>query len=138
MGFDSVSQDDFPTGYGELKRWLREQIDTCDGLVQIAGEGYGAEPPDEDAEFGRVSYTQYEFLYAHRKAKKTWLIIAGKDCRRDKALDQLDLPRDPAHPDPKDYQAERRQLQQGYIAGLKKENQIRHTATRRKTTRTCN
>jgi hypothetical protein len=128
LGFDSVSQDDFPTGYGELKRWLREQIDTCDGLVQIAGEGYGAEPPTADAEFGRVSYTQYEFLYARHKAKKTWLIIAGMDCRRDKPVDQLDLPRDTDHPDPKGYQAERRQLQQGYIAGLKTENQTRYTA----------
>ena len=85
LGFDPVSQDDFPTGYGELRQWLREQIDACEGVVQIAGVGYGAEPPDVDAGFGRVSYTQFEFLYAQSKAKKTWLIIAGKDCRRDTA-----------------------------------------------------
>ena len=52
--------------------------------MQIAGVGYGAEPLDVDAGFGRVSYTQFEFLYAQRKAKKTWLIIAGKDCKRDR------------------------------------------------------
>ena len=128
LGFDPVSQDDFPTGHGELRRWLREQIDACEGLVQIAGLGYGAEPPDVDAEFGRVSYTQFEFLYAQSKAKKTWLLIAGQDCKRDTAIAQLDLPREPNHPDPEGYQAERRQLQQAYIARLKTENHLRHTA----------
>jgi hypothetical protein len=29
LGFDPVSQ--FPTGYGELRQWLREQIDSCEG-----------------------------------------------------------------------------------------------------------
>ena len=24
LGFDPVSQDDFPTGHGELRQWLRE------------------------------------------------------------------------------------------------------------------
>ena len=127
LGFDPVSQDDFPTGYGELRHWLREQIDACEGLVQIAGVGYGAEPQDVDAGFGRVSYTQFEFLYAQRKAKKTWLIIAGKDCKRDTAEDQLDLPLDPNYPDPAGYQAERRQLQQAYIARLKAENHLYYT-----------
>ena len=41
LGFDPVSQDDFPTGHGELGQWLRTQIDSCEGLVQIVGEGYG-------------------------------------------------------------------------------------------------
>ena len=31
LGFDPVSQDDFPTGYGELRQWLREQLDSCEG-----------------------------------------------------------------------------------------------------------
>lgn len=44
-GFDPVSQDDFPTGYGELRQWLREQLDSCEGLIQLIGQGYGAEPP---------------------------------------------------------------------------------------------
>lgn len=77
LGFDPVSQDDFPTGHGELRQWLREQIDTCAGLIQIVGEGYGAEPLEVDADYGRVSYTQFELLYARSQHKKTWLIIAG-------------------------------------------------------------
>ena len=121
LGFDPVSQDDFPTGHGELRQWLREQIDTCAGLIQIVGEGYGAEPPEVDADCGRVSYTQFELLYARRQRKKTWLIIAGEQVQRDTPLEQLDLSVDADHPDPADRQAQRRKLQQGYIARLQAE-----------------
>jgi hypothetical protein len=31
------------------------------------GQGYGAEPPTVDADYGRVSYTQFEFLYARQR-----------------------------------------------------------------------
>ena len=129
LGFDPVSQDDFSTGYGELRQWLREQIDSCEGLLQIVGQGYGAEPPDVDANYGRVSYTQFEFLYAQRQGKKTWIIIAGEQCQRDTPPAQLDLPpSDPAHPDPAGYQAQRRQLQQDYLVRLRAENHLRHRA----------
>lgn len=128
IGFDPVSQDDFPTGYGELCQWLREQLDSCEGLIQLVGQGYGAEPPEVDPQFGRVSYSQFEFLYARKHGKKTWVIVIGKDCRRDKPPDQLDLPREAVHPDPAGYQAERRTLQQQYLAKLKQDNHLRHTA----------
>ncbi len=128
LGFDPVSQDDFPTGYGELRQWLREQLDTCEGLIQLVGQGYGAEPPKVDQIYGRVSYTQFEFFYARNHGKKTWVIVIGKDCRRDKPPDQLDLPRDLSHPDPAGSQAERRALQQHYIAKLTQDNHLRHTA----------
>ncbi len=127
LGFDPVSQDDFPTGYGELRQWLREQLDSAEGLIQLAGVGYGAEPPEVDPDYGRISYTQFEFLYAYKQKKKTWLIVIDKDFPRDKASDQLDLPRDDNHPDPASYQAERWQLQQGYLARLKSDNHLRHT-----------
>lgn len=65
LGFDPVSQDNFPTGYGELRQWLRTQLDSCQGLIQLVGDGYGPEPPDVDQEYSRVSYTQLEFRYAH-------------------------------------------------------------------------
>ena len=100
LGFDPVSQDDFPTGHGELKAWLREQIDGCEGVIQLVGHAYGAEPPTADPEFGRVSYTQYEFLYAGQRGKKTWFVVLGDECRWDKPVDQLDLPEDVNHPDP--------------------------------------
>jgi hypothetical protein len=28
LGYDPVSQDDFPTGYGELRQWLRPRFMT--------------------------------------------------------------------------------------------------------------
>ncbi|MHC9064543.1 DUF4062 domain-containing protein [Nitrospira sp. CMX1] len=129
LGFDPVSQDDFPTGYGELRQWLREQLDSAEGLIQLAGVGYGAEPPEVDPDYGRISYTQFEFLYAYKQKKKTWLIVIDKDFPRDKASDQLDLPRDDNHPDPASYQAERRTLQQHYLARLRQQNHLRHTAS---------
>jgi hypothetical protein len=38
---------------------LRKQISRCNGVVQLIGCCYGAEPPQPTEEFGRVSYTQY-------------------------------------------------------------------------------
>src|SRR6266498_3831748 len=77
LGFDAVSRDDFPTGHGELRQWLREQIDSCDGLIQLVGHAYGAEPPAVEPNDVRVSYTQFEFLYASQHKKKTWIIVIG-------------------------------------------------------------
>lgn len=94
----------------------------------MVGDGYGAEPPQVDSEYGRVSYTQLEFFYADKQKKKTWIIVIGKDFTRDMPTDQLDLPRDSNHSDPADYQAERRKLQQDYIAQLEQQNHLRHTA----------
>lgn len=128
LRFDPVSQDDFPTGYGELRQWLMQQVDSCEGLIQLVVYGYGAEPPEVDLDYGRVSYTQFEFLYANRKTKKTWVIVVGEEYHRDKPIDELDLPRETDHPDPAGYQAERRKLQQDYIARLHAENHLRYNA----------
>ncbi len=128
LGYDPVSQDDFPTGHGELRQWLRERIDSCEGLIQLVGHAYGAEPPEVDPDYGRVSYTQLKFFYACHQHKKTWVIVVGEHCYRDKPLDRLDLPREAAHPDPAGYQAERRKLQEDYIARFERENHLRHTA----------
>ncbi|MGE0645457.1 MAG: DUF4062 domain-containing protein [Nitrospira sp.] len=127
LGFDPVFQNDFPTGYGELRKWLDLQLDPCEGLIQLVGNAYGAEPPGTDPEHGRVSYTQLEFLSASSKGKKTWVIVMGKDFPRDKSTEQLDVPRDSSHPDPKSYQAERRTLQANYITRLKQANHLRYT-----------
>ena len=98
LGYDPVWQDIFGTESGDLRQVLREKIDDCDGLIQLVGRGYGAEPPTVDAEFGRVSYTQFEFLYARLRGKKTWLIFADEGCTRDRPLGELDLPRDEGEP----------------------------------------
>jgi hypothetical protein len=144
LGYDHVSEDDFPTGYGELKDWLTAQIDACEGVIQLVGEAYGAEPPASndplhpwpDPELGRCSYTQYELLHAWHRArpgpKRTRVILMEPGYPRDRSLDQLDLPGpdlDTTEPiDALAYQAERRTLQQTYIERLKAQNHLRHSA----------
>ena len=44
-------------------------------VVQLIGRCYGAEPPEPDPDFGRVSYTQYEALYARQRGKKVWYLF---------------------------------------------------------------
>ncbi|MFN0054409.1 MAG: tetratricopeptide repeat protein [Planctomycetales bacterium] len=126
LGYDVVVEDQFPTGYGELWQWLREQIDSCEGLVQLVGKAYGTERPQSDPDHGRVSYTQAEFDYARSKGKRTWVFIVGDGCTRDMPLGQLDLPGEPSHPDPAGYQAERRKLQEAYVARIRQQNHLWH------------
>ena len=64
LGYTPVIQEIFGTEPGDLRQVLRDKIDACEGLIQIVGQAYGAEPPTVDAEYGRVSYTQFESLYA--------------------------------------------------------------------------
>ena len=63
LGYTPVFEEIFGTEPGDLRQVLREKIDGCKGVIQIVGQGYGAEPPAVDEDFGRVSYTQFEFLY---------------------------------------------------------------------------
>jgi len=129
LGYDPVWQDIFGTEPGDLRQMLRDKIDDCDGLIHLVGHGYGAEPPELDPDFGRISYTQFEFLHARKQGKKTWIILAEDGCTCDTPLGQLDLPADPAHPYPTGYQAERRVLQDAWRRRLKDECDLWHEAT---------
>jgi tetratricopeptide (TPR) repeat protein len=134
LGYDPVTQDIFGTESGDLRQVLRDKIDDCDGLIQLVGRGYGVEPPTVGAEFAqdgftRVSYTQFEFLYARSRDKKTWLIFADEGCTLDHPLAELDLPRDPTHPDPAGYQSERRALQEAWRQHWKQEAHLHHGAS---------
>lgn len=75
LGYQPVWQDIFGTESGDLRGMLREKIDHCKGVVQLVGQCYGAEPPAPDERFGRVSYTQYEALYARERGKKVWYLF---------------------------------------------------------------
>jgi tetratricopeptide (TPR) repeat protein len=75
LGYQPIWQDIFGTETGDLRAMLRQQIDQCKGVLQIVGNCYGAEPPEPDPEFGRVSYTQYEALYARKRGKKVWYLF---------------------------------------------------------------
>jgi Domain of unknown function (DUF4062) len=115
LGYTPVWHDSIGTEPGDWKEALHDKIDSCQGLIQIIGRAYGAEPQEPDPEFLRVSYTQYELLYARRRNKKVWLLFAGDGCTRDRPLEQLDLPSTTDHPDPTGYQVERRALQDDWI-----------------------
>jgi tetratricopeptide (TPR) repeat protein len=75
LGYQPVWQEIFGTETGDLRAMLRQQIDQCKGVLQIVGKCYGAEPPTPDPQFGRVSYTQYEALYARHRGKKVWYLF---------------------------------------------------------------
>lgn len=75
LGYEPVWQDIFGTEQGDLRDMLRKKIDACQGVVQIVGQCYGAEPPAADEQFGRVSYTQFETCYARQRGKKVWFLV---------------------------------------------------------------
>jgi tetratricopeptide (TPR) repeat protein len=90
LGYEPVWQDIFGTESGDLRSVLRQQIDRCKGVVQLVGQCYGAEPPTPDEEFGRVSYTQYEALYARKRGKKVWYLFIDKNFPADRCDSEPD------------------------------------------------
>jgi len=116
LGYEPVWQDVFGTETGDLCAVLREKIDQCKGLVQLVGYCYGAEPPTSDPEFGRISYTQYEALYARKRGKKVWYLFIDES-----------FPIDAHEPEP----AELRQLQSSYRNLLEAETHVFHSLRNR-------
>jgi len=111
LGYEPVWQDIFGTEQGDLRAMLDHQIDACQGVVQLVGRRYGAEPPEPDRQFGRVSYTQYEAKYAAQRGKKVWYMILDDD-----------FPSDAGEQEPE----ELRQLQLAYRRHLQADAQIYH------------
>ncbi len=79
LGYQPVWQEVFGTETGDLRAMLRQRIHQCKGVLQIVGNCYGAEPPEPDPQFGRVSYTQYEALYARQRGKKVWYLFIDEN-----------------------------------------------------------
>jgi hypothetical protein len=111
LGYEPEWQDIFSTEEGDLRGMLRRRIDASKAVVQIVGQCYGTEPPVPDQELGRVSYTQYEALYARLKKKKIWYLILSDD-----------FVTDPHEPEPQ----ELHDLQAAYRAHLKSANYLYH------------
>ena len=111
LGYEPIWQEVFGTEAGDLTAVLREKIDQSKGVVQLVGQAYGAEPPRPDPEFGRVSYTQYEALYARKCGKKIWYLF----------IDET-FPIDSHEPEPE----ELRQLQSAYRNVLKADTHLFH------------
>lgn len=83
LGYEPEWRDIFSTEEGDLRAMLRRRIDGCKAVVQLVGQSYGAEPPALDEQFGRVSYAQYEALYARHVKKKIWYLILHEDFATD-------------------------------------------------------
>ncbi|MFY9984164.1 MAG: tetratricopeptide repeat protein [Chthoniobacterales bacterium] len=111
LGYEPEWQDIFGTEEGDLRAILRRRIDSCKGVVQLVGKCYGAEPPSIDEQFGGVSYTQYEALYASSKGKKVWFLF----------LDES-FPSDPHEEEGE----EKEKLQSAYRARLKADVHLYH------------
>jgi tetratricopeptide (TPR) repeat protein len=109
LGFEPDWQDIFGAEQGDVRTMLRRRIDASAGVVQIVGYRYGAEPPVPDEKFGRVSYTQYEALYAKQRGKPLWLLF----------IDETFVT-DPQEPEP----AELRQLQYLYRQKIQGEEHL--------------
>ena len=112
LGYEAVWQDAFDTVQGDLRRMLREKIDPCQGVIQLVGECYGTETNQPDPEFGRVSHTQYEALYAKSKGKKVWYFLI-----------------DPAYPHRDPHEAEpeaHRNLQKAYRDRIISDSDLYH------------
>jgi tetratricopeptide (TPR) repeat protein len=114
LGYQAIWQDIFGTETGDLRSVLREKIDQCKGVVQLVGQCYGFESPTPDQEFGRVSYTQYEALYARKRGKKVWYLFIDES-----------FPIDAHEPEP----AELRELQATYRKRLQSDTHVFHPLT---------
>lgn len=112
LGFDVAQMDNSVAAAVDQSQAIRQHIDNCEGFIQLVGYSYGAAPPQADKDFGEVSYTQYEFLYAQKQGKKIWLLYPSDNCFRDAPVTDLDLPTEPDHPDPAGFQANRSRWQQ--------------------------
>jgi tetratricopeptide (TPR) repeat protein len=111
MGYEPVWQDIATTDGGELLDVLRRRIAPAALVVQLVGRRYGAEPPRPTAEFGRVSYTQFEAMEAERVRKK--VIYHFLDDK---------FPTDAVDPEP----AEQASLQEAYRQRIVDANRLRH------------
>jgi tetratricopeptide (TPR) repeat protein len=114
LGYQPVWQEIFGTESGDLRALLRQQIGQCKGVIQLVGQCYGAEPPTADEQFGRVSYTQYEALYARQRGKKVWYLFIDES-----------FPIDAHEPEP----AELRELQTAYRRRLQSDTHVFHPLT---------
>ena len=123
LGYEPIWQDIFGIAGEDIRPMLREKIDSCAALLQIVGQAYGSEPPVPDESFGRVSYTQYEALYARSRGMKVYYLLAQQDMPRDAEQAAIDAPRDDSDAAGADAD-ERRQLQQDYLASLQSTEHI--------------
>jgi tetratricopeptide (TPR) repeat protein len=79
LGYEPMWQDIAPTETCDQKFAIRRMVDRSRAVVQIVGQHHGFSPTEPDEEFGSVSYTQYEALYAHKTGKPVRYILLDGD-----------------------------------------------------------
>ena len=89
-GYKPTWQDLASTEEDDPKARIRKAVDQSHAVIQIVGNSHGSSPSDPDEEFGSVSYTQYEALYAQKNEKPIRYVILNKshpiDCENDEPL----------------------------------------------------
>ena len=114
LGYEPTWQDVAATDGGKIADILKERVESCSAVVQLVGLRYGQEPAELIPGFGRVSYTQFEALYAEQLGKKVIYIY----------LDES-FPYDECDPEP-DELAERQAF---YRRELVASEKLRHEAS---------
>ena len=99
--YHAVEQDNFPPDYRDLKAKLRARINSCDAVIHIAGQCFGAEPAERPADASRRSYTQLEYDIAVELGKPVYVFLTGADFPAN--------PHDPEAPELQDLQAAHRE-----------------------------
>ena len=74
LGFRTMTRPGAKGG-SDLRPAIRKQIDQCCAVIQLVGRSFGDEPPTIDPVFGRVSYTQFESLYARQTRKRVHHVL---------------------------------------------------------------
>jgi len=125
LGYEPIWQEIFESSAGDLRSMLQRKIDSCGAVIQIVGDAYGAEPPQPDEQFGRVSYTQYEALYARSKNKPVYYLFAKADF----PIDQPVAPPKEQQQTETDDAAHQRELQATYREKIRQQGSIRYSVS---------
>ncbi len=128
LGYEPIWQEIFESSAGDLRSMLERKIDSCGAVIQIVGDAYGAEPPQPDEQFGRVSYTQYEALYARSRNKPVYYLFAKPDFPIDHPVAAVDVPQGAPPADSEDA-GRRRELQSTYREKIRQEGSIRYSVS---------
>jgi len=95
LGCLPIEQSNFPPAASSVKDMLREKIATCNAVIHVAGEVYGAEPVNYDDGQARRSYTQLEYDIAKELGKPLYVFICGaeftSDPHEEESSDKVEL-----------------------------------------------
>ena len=78
LKYAPVEQTNFPPDAGLVHEKLRHQIASCHAVIHVAGEVYGAEPLQREADAPRRSFTQMEFDIARELGKPVYVFVCGE------------------------------------------------------------